>query len=64
MNISKYETVSLYCPNCGKRITGYKSDDGSLRIVCDKCRVSIFSKLRNKRELNIKVVLMPSLTYQ
>ena len=62
----KYETVSLYCPNCGHRIVGLRGEDGSLKITCDRCRVSIFSKPKNVREINIRITnpVIPSFVYQ
>lgn len=63
MKNTKYETVSLYCPNCGRHIVGYKKEDGSLRHICDRCRVYIYSKPKNEKVIKIKVEMIPSLSY-
>ena len=34
----------------------YKGEDGALRIICDRCKVIIFSKQKNKKEFAIKVI--------
>lgn len=56
MELSNFEPVQMFCPNCGHKITGYRSDDGALRINCDRCKVTIFSKRKNVKEFNIKVI--------
>lgn len=56
MEASILKPVNLFCPNCGKKITGYLGADGSLRIICDKCKVVIFSKHHKRKELNLKIV--------
>ncbi|MBQ3041383.1 MAG: hypothetical protein IJD42_07290 [Clostridia bacterium] len=55
MDFSNLEPVQMYCPNCGNKITGYKSEDGALRIMCDRCKVVIFSKRKNVKEFNIRI---------
>lgn len=47
--------IRLYCPNCGKKVIGYKGVDGAVRIRCSNCFVAIFSKQKNKQEIDIKV---------
>ena len=49
--------VRMHCPNCGRRLTGYKSEDGAMRIVCPRCKAWIFSKQIAKNRINIKVIL-------
>lgn len=55
MDFSNLYFVGLFCPNCGRKIIGYKSNDGALRVSCPKCDVKLFSKQRNRREINIKM---------
>lgn len=55
MDFSNLYPVGIYCPNCGRKIIAYKSDDGALRVICPKCDVKLFSKQRNRREVNIKM---------
>ena len=51
--------VQMYCPNCGRKVTGHKRADGAVWIKCSKCSVSLFSKQKNKREIDIKVISTP-----
>ena len=48
--------AQMYCPNCGVKVRGYKDNDGVMRQTCPRCGVVIFSKLRKKREMDIKVI--------
>lgn len=63
MKVAKYEIVRLYCPNCGHLIVGYKNEDGSMRKICDRCRLSVYSKAKNKKVMNIKVEMISSYSY-
>lgn len=56
MESSNLAPVSLFCPNCGRKIIGFKGDDGSLRIKCDTCKAVISSKRHTRKEINLKVV--------
>lgn len=60
MNKNKYEVATLFCPNCGHRIVGLREEDGSLRQICDRCRVYIYSKPKNEKVIKIKVELISS----
>ena len=55
MDFSNLEPVQMFCPNCGRKITGYKDDDGALRIVCDGCKVSIYSKRKTRKKFSIEI---------
>ncbi len=63
MKKAKYETVSMYCPNCGRHIVGYKQEDGSMRKICDRCKLFLFSKAKNENVMNIKVERISSYSY-
>ncbi len=56
MDSQKVGMITLFCPNCGQKVIGYKNDDDSIRIVCKKCRSVIFSKKHKRKETMIKVV--------
>ncbi len=57
MDFSNLTPVAMFCPNCGHKVIGYKSDDGALRIQCPKCKVIIYSKYHSrKQETTIRVV--------
>ena len=48
--------VYLYCPNCGHKVMGYKTPDGAVKILCDRCRSVIFSKKMKQKEVTLKIV--------
>ena len=57
MDYSNLVPVQMYCPNCGHKLIGYKDDKGGTRIVCDRCKVVMYSKqMSKKKETIIKVV--------
>jgi ribosomal protein S27AE len=62
MSDKKLEPVQMFCPNCGKLVIGYKSEDGAVRISCHRCKVVLYSKQRSKREINIKMIAEPITT--
>lgn len=47
--------IRLYCPNCGKKNVGYKRQDSAVHIQCENCLAKIYSKQKNKSEIDIKV---------
>lgn len=49
MDFSNLSPVSIHCPNCGHKITGYKDESGGLRIQCSRCRVVMYSKYHAKK---------------
>ena len=55
MDFSNLEPVQMYCPNCGHKITGYKSDDGFLNTICNRCRLSISRKRKNSKKVSIEI---------
>ncbi len=57
MDFSSTSPVRLFCANCGAKITGYRSNDGALRIDCPRCYIKIFSKQKTPREIDIKLKL-------
>ena len=63
MNYDNLNPVRLYCPNCGKLLVGYKTDDGSVNIVCKTCLVRIYSKHKSKQEILIKMKLPQLIAY-
>ena len=51
------EEVRLYCPNCGRKMTGKKSENGDVRMKCSCCRAVVFSRKRTPKSLNIKLTM-------
>lgn len=57
MEFSNLTPVTMYCPNCGHKVIGYKDESGGIRIQCDKCKVVLFGKHRKaKKETVIRVI--------
>jgi len=43
--------VSMFCPNCGHKLTGYKRGDGSTKFKCSRCIITVFSKMMKAKTL-------------
>ena len=44
------EQVERFCGNCGKRIWGYKTADGLVKIECPRCGMkSVMKKISRRR---------------
>lgn len=43
------------CHNCGKKITGYRSKDGLLKLQCPNCRACMVCKSMSRRHERIDV---------
>ena len=59
MDFSNLVPVSMHCPNCGHKVTGYKDEDGGVRIKCDICKCVIFSKHHPKKGETLLRVIEP-----
>lgn len=46
---SNWIPIQLYCPNCGTKITGYKTVEGKMKKQCRKCGLMIVSQLKEKK---------------
>lgn len=57
MDFSNLYPVTMFCPNCGHKVTGYKSEDGAVRIECPRCRVKIFSKQKNVKSIKMELTI-------
>lgn len=57
MDFTNLCPVQMFCPNCGKKIIGYKSKDGAVRIDCPTCRVKIFSKKKNEKRIDMELTI-------
>jgi hypothetical protein len=49
------DPVRLYCPNCGHKVIGYRARDETVRICCERCRIVIFSKRKDRATLNLRL---------
>lgn len=50
--------VYIGCPNCCKKLMGFKDENGAVKIRCSNCGAVIYSKLRIRaRKVDITVDL-------
>ena len=62
MNNNEWQAVQMFCPNCGKKIMGYKNKYGVVKMQCDRCKVIVVSSKKTPRKQEITVELPPSET--
>jgi len=43
----EYTPVRGYCQNCGHKMIGYRSRDGTVRMRCGRCGTVAVSKRKN-----------------
>lgn len=46
--------LQVFCPNCGHLLQGYLNEDGSCKIDCTRCYVTLRSK-KIKKGFTLKV---------
>ena len=49
------QEFQMYCPNCGKLITGYASADGKIKYQCGRCLTVSVSVKKSRRHHVIDV---------
>lgn len=54
MDYSNLMPLEMYCPNCGHKLRGFLNADGATVILCDRCKVKIYSK-KKKNGFSMKV---------
>ena len=40
---------SWHCPNCGSIVTGYKNQNGDIKVQCGRCKTVMVRRLKNRR---------------
>ena len=40
---------SWHCPNCGSIVTGYKNQNGDIKVQCGRCRAFMVRRPKNPR---------------
>ena len=49
----EWQPFSMYCPNCGKFLTGYQNSEGLIRIDCSRCHALSVRKNMSRRHTRI-----------
>lgn len=52
-----WETVPMYCPNCGQFNLGYKDEEGRIKYQCSKCTMVMVRSYKNRRHDIIEVTI-------
>ena len=50
-----WNPIQIHCPNCGTIITGYKNNEGTLKLECRICRVKMIYKQMGRRHDRIDI---------
>ena len=53
--MEKWTPVARFCSNCGKKIIGYRSSDGLLKVQCQYCGVVYVSKRISRRKERVEI---------
>ena len=40
---------SWYCVNCGTIVTGYKNQNGDIKVECSRCHAVMVRKIRSRK---------------
>lgn len=43
MMFDDWEVVAMFCPNCGKKVMGYKNSKGGCKMECGRCHAVLYS---------------------
>ena len=47
--IDVWTAFSWHCSNCGTIVTGYKNQNGDIKVQCSRCHVVMVRKLKNRK---------------
>ena len=50
-----WKPFSWYCPDCGELVTGYKGNDGIIKVSCKSCYVVMIREVKSRRHDTIDV---------
>jgi ribosomal protein S27E len=50
-----WKPITIHCPNCGTITTGYKNNEGTVKLECRICRVTIIYKQMGRRHDRIDI---------
>lgn len=45
----EWVSFTWYCSNCGTLVTGFKNQNGDIRVECSRCRAVMVRRVKNKR---------------
>lgn len=46
---NEWEGVPWYCPNCGKPVRGWRTNEGRFKAECAKCRTVTVRVIKNRK---------------
>ena len=55
MKYENWQPFTMYCPNCGNRVTGYKNDEGVIKMDCGRCTTVLVRRFKSRRHETIDV---------
>lgn len=48
--------ISIFCPNCGHKLCGYRDENGVFEVVCARCKCKIRAYMKtNSHSCQIKI---------
>ena len=53
--MEKWTPTARFCSNCGKKIIGYRNEEGLLKVQCPYCGVVYVSKRINRRKERVEI---------
>lgn len=53
--IDEWKPFSWHCTNCGTIVTGYKNQNGDIKVECSHCRAVMIRTIKSRRHNTIDV---------
>ncbi len=51
----EWQPLSMFCSNCGTRLTGYKNSEGLIKIECGRCHSVSVRRMIGRRHNRIDI---------
>jgi len=55
MKTEEWIPFTWYCPNCGATVIGFKNQQGSIKLECQRCRIVMVKTFRGRRHELIEI---------
>ena len=49
MKRDEWVAFTWHCPNCGAKVTGFKNEQGTIKLECGHCRVVMVRSFKSRR---------------